>query len=515
MQNKVIFWEDGLTFFFLAERWPYPDVVYNSTTMLWACCFNPIENILDCTKPGNETFQGPPPSASASVTLTLNTPSTMATLQSTTTKRPTGSSASLKPTSSSIPDDRSSSTQSQSCKNSSQRGVDIGLGVTVGVLGSAIVAGVIAYASQNWRESRRENSRENRRENWGDDGPWRLDGPDGRDGPDGGNPLRGGKDPWEGWELRRANSTRRGGDAGGGDDRWGGNGPNKGGDPSGGMFPPRGYNHEGHNGPRGGKAPKEGKSPWKGHIRSQSSDTDEDFPPKDQPTITQNRNIETGSYRTKRKVEKIISHELKPDDSETGRKKHSSRGRSSRSTRRVVIKGIPKRPTKQKRQILVVTGLTESLGGSKLASKEGSRRGRPEVTKSPYQGPGRRSSSSSSSPNRERVRPVVPRDPNSGLGGNRISSSSSSPSTRRDRRRSRLKQSIVLRSPRPRVEEIPVVQLRPQRQSTMSRSLSPRVRRQYGDSERSEYHVEREVVAHDNVLSRETARTRTLAYQTG
>lgn len=36
-----------------------PDIVYNSTTELWACCSTPSTD-KDCAKPGNETFQATP-----------------------------------------------------------------------------------------------------------------------------------------------------------------------------------------------------------------------------------------------------------------------------------------------------------------------------------------------------------------------------------------------------------------------------------------------------------------------
>ena len=389
----------------------------------------------------------------------------MVTLRSTITKRPTGSNLSLQPTSSSKPDDRSSSPQSDSCNDSSQRTVDIGLGATVGVLGSALIASGIAYASQNWRDNRRLDRRENRGDDWGNDDFGRRNGPGGGDGPDEYIMYRVGR------SSRSASRNRRDGDSGGSDDWRGDRSPGEGKGPSKSYKPKRDKDRTGF------QTPKEGISSRKDHRRWQSSDTDEDFPPKDLPAVTQKRNTETRSYRMKRNVEKEKSQELKRDDSEMDRDRSVNRGK--RSKRRFVIKSLPKRSTKLKRQILVATGFTESSRRSGLSSNESSRRrGRSEVTKSPPRRPGKRrssSSSSSSSPGRKRIRPVVPRNPNKGPGGHTFSSSSSSPSPGPSHRRSRLQQSTASRNAGTRVSEVEVVQIRPHSQSPTSRIHRPRV----------------------------------------
>ena len=390
---------------YLAGRWPYSDVVYNSTTMLWACCFNPIENIVDCTNPGNETFQAPPPNSSASATLTLKTPSTMATFRSTLIKIPTDSSLSLNPTASSKPDDRSSSSGSESCDKSSQRTVDIGLGATVGILGSAIVAGGVAYASQNLRVNRRDDRREDRRDNWGDSDSWRGNGPGGDNGPSGGRDQLGGGSP------RRPNRTRRGHDPRG-DDGWSG-----GDDPGGGK------------GPSESHKPENDKSSWGIKPR--------------------------GKRRPALGGEKEVSQKLKLDNLERGGTKYT--GRNNRESRNIVINSLPKRPFKQERDRwrLVPAGIP---GNSGRVSRR------------------RSSSKSSSSPDRRRVRPVVPSDPNRGPRGTVFSSSSSSPSSGPSRRKPRPKQRIIQRSSRERMEEIQVVQIRSRNQSPLSRSPIPQTR---------------------------------------
>ena len=389
----------------------------------------------------------------------------MATLKSTITKRPTGSNLSLEPTSSSKPDDRSSSPQSDSCNDSGQRTVDIGLGATVGVLGSALIAGGIAYASQNWRDNRRLDRRENKGNDWGNDDFGRRNGPGGGDGPDEYIMYRVGRSP------RSASRNRRDGDSGGGDD-WRGDGS-----PGEGKGPSKSYKPKRDKDRTGFQAPKDGMSSRKDHRRWQSSDTDENFPPKDSPAMTQKRNTETRSYKMKRNVEKEKSQELKRDYSEMDRDRSWNRGK--RPKRRFVIKSLPKRSTKLKRQILVATGFTESSRRSVLSLNERSRRRRrPEVTKSPPRRPGKRrssSSSSSSSPGRKRVRPVVPRNPNKGPGGHTFSSSSSSPSPGPSHRRSRLQQSTASRNARTKASEVQIVQIRPHSQRPTSRDHRPRV----------------------------------------
>lgn len=454
---------------------------------------------------------------SASATLTLNPASTLATLLSPTTKIPTGS-----PISSSKPDDSSSSTQPQSCKDSSQqRATDIGLGASVGVLGAAVVSGVVAYASQNRRQSMREN-REGRNPRRGNNAQ-RDGGPGGGDGPGGGNSLVIGKN------SRGDNLRRRGHDHGGSNDPGGGNGPNR----SYRSMHQRGQDRWGGN---DDNYSERGNNPGSGKAAKPAfSDISGDFPPKDQPATRRNKNNETRSYKTVTRFKNKSFHNPKSNDPERGRKRDSSRSWAKKSTRRVLVSETPKRPHKRRSRNFV--GFTESLGGSKFVSNEERRkRWSSEVTKSSYKGPGVRSSSSSSkSPTGKGGRPVVPRDPNNGPGEERSSSSSSSPSTRWDWRRPGPR--IVSRSPRPREQEIQVVQVEQQNLSTMSRRFSPSPpgkgkqavkernlspgwneenggdftsrnpipsgRTKYDYSEWSDYDVEEKVVKHDNMRSRE------------
>ena len=175
--------------------WPYQDVVYDPNNQLWACCFNPIENIVDCMDPGNETFEAPAPSslvvfkgATASATVAAVIPSSFSTSSSPTTTKSTESPASVQPiSSSSHPDASSNSIRSDSCKCPSQQGIDIGFGIGIGALGSVIITGAIAYRFRHWRVNRRANWRVNRRADWGDDNLWRGNDPGGGNGPSGGN----------------------------------------------------------------------------------------------------------------------------------------------------------------------------------------------------------------------------------------------------------------------------------------------------------------------------------------
>ena len=161
--------------------WPSQDVVYNAINQLWACCFNPTENIVDCTDPGNETFEAPAPSSlvvftgvTASATVGAVIPAPISTVSSPTPTRPIQSSTSLQSTSSSSrPEASSSSIVTDSCKCPSQQGIDIGFGIGIGALGSVIIAGAIAYRVSDWRVYRKANARPN----WRETGPWERHGP--------------------------------------------------------------------------------------------------------------------------------------------------------------------------------------------------------------------------------------------------------------------------------------------------------------------------------------------------
>ena len=187
VSTENVLWEKGTEI--PPGRWPSQDVVYDPTNQLWACCFNPTENIVDCTDPGNETFEAPAPSslvvfegATASATVAAVIPAPISTLSSPTPTRPIQSSTSLQPTSSSSrPEASSSSVVSDSCKCPSQQGIDIGFGIGIGALGSVIIAVAIAYRVSDWRVYRRNRLRPN----WRDTEPWERNGP-----PD--------KGPWDG-----------------------------------------------------------------------------------------------------------------------------------------------------------------------------------------------------------------------------------------------------------------------------------------------------------------------------
>ncbi|KAL9610909.1 MAG: hypothetical protein Q9167_004419 [Letrouitia subvulpina] len=250
----------------------------------------PRQNIVDCANPSNETFQAPAPSLSASVTLTLKSPSTLATLLSPTTKRPTGPSVSPKPISSPKPKDSSGSAQPE-CNDSSQRRIDIGLGVTVGILGSLIVASIIAYVSPNRLENR--GGYDPRR----DDDHLGNNGPGGGSGPGRNFRPRRGKDRWDGSDYNDSGGNVPGGGDGPNKsyrprrnkDRWEGNDnndSNEGNDPRGGNGPSGTYRPEnGYNDSKGGRSP------------SQSSNRDRRFPPKDRRATTGKEIIVTGSHK--------------------------------------------------------------------------------------------------------------------------------------------------------------------------------------------------------------------------
>lgn len=44
----------------LLADFPSTDIVYNSTTDEWACCYTDYNPTRDCTRPGTEAFQAPP-----------------------------------------------------------------------------------------------------------------------------------------------------------------------------------------------------------------------------------------------------------------------------------------------------------------------------------------------------------------------------------------------------------------------------------------------------------------------
>lgn len=145
----------------------FPDIVYNETSSLWACCQS-NGGLNDCGNPGKETFYAAAPNdlREISSSSTSSTSSTSSSSQSTTTSRSILASKSSQATpdpaisTTSINNPKSSSTncsENHTCSSGLSAGARVGIGVGAALGGLAVLVGSI-FVFVFIRRSKRYNS---------------------------------------------------------------------------------------------------------------------------------------------------------------------------------------------------------------------------------------------------------------------------------------------------------------------------------------------------------------------